>query len=190
MLRIVVAKSMRVALGAPTGRAAKRLAESTGMQAKTLHRLLEFDPKMMAFTRNRDNPLPADLVVLDESSMIDVVLMHRLLAAVADGAALWIVDDADRLPSVCPGAVLADLMASGRVPTGRSTEVFRQAQTSRIITNAYRVLQGQLPARPEPGEVSDFDLLPAHSPEEIADTLLRMVAERLPRQGFDPLRDI
>ena len=190
LLRIVSAKSMRVALGAPTGRAAKRLSESTGMQAKTLHRLLEFDPKMMAFTRNRDNPLPADLVVLDESSMIDIVLMHRTLAAVADGAALWIVGDADQLPSVGPGSVLADLMASRRIPTVRLTEVFRQAATSRIITNAYRVLQGQLPAKPQPGEFSDFYLIPANEPEDIADKLLRTVAERLPKQGFDPRRDI
>lgn len=190
LLRIVSAKSVRVALGAPTGRAAKRLSESTGMQARTLHRLLEFDPKTMAFTRNRDNPLAADLVVLDESSMIDVVLMHRTLAAVADGAALWIVGDADQLPSVGPGAVLADLLASGRIPTVRLTEVFRQAQTSRIITNAYRVLQGQFPSKPAPGEFSDFYLIPGDEPEDITDKLLRTVAERLPRQGFDPLRDI
>jgi len=191
ILRIIQTKQMRVALCAPTGRAAKRLSESTGLEAKTIHRLLEFDPKSFGFKRGRDNPLETDVLVVDECSMVDIVLMNRLLAAVPDKAALLIVGDADQLPSVGPGAVLADIIDSGSIPTVRLTEIFRQAATSRIIVNAHRINQGQMPLKAEGTDLSDFYFIPADTPEEIHEKLLQMVTERIPKRfGFHPVRDI
>ena len=135
ILRILAAKAARLLLCAPTGRAAKRMTEATGMEARTIHRLLEFDPKKFGFKRNEDNPLECDLLVIDESSMVDVLLMQSLLKAVPDLAALLIVGDIDQLPSVGPGQILADTISSGTMPVVRQTEVFRQAARSRIITS-------------------------------------------------------
>jgi exodeoxyribonuclease V alpha subunit len=191
ILLTIRAKHMEVTLCAPTGRAAKRLSESTGIEAKTIHRLLEFDPKSFGFKRNKDNQLETDLVVIDESSMVDIALMNKLLAAVPSSAALMIVGDVDQLPSVGPGSVLSDIIDSGKVPTVRLTEIFRQAATSRIIVNAHRINKGEMPLKAESTELSDFYFIPANTPEEIHDKLLQVVTERIPKRfGFHPVRDV
>jgi exodeoxyribonuclease V alpha subunit len=191
ILLIIRAKQMRVTLCAPTGRAAKRLSESTGMEAKTIHRLLEFDPSSFGFKRCKDNPLETDLLVIDESSMVDIALMNRLLAAVPDMAALMIVGDVDQLPSVGPGSVLSDIIESGAVPTVRLTEIFRQAATSRIIVNAHRINKGEMPLKSEGCELTDFYFIPAETPEAIHEKLLQVVTERIPKRfGFHPVKDI
>src|SRR5262252_9453006 len=156
ILRILAAKGTELSLCAPTGRAAKRMTEATGFEAKTIHRLLEVNPKGGGFKRGEDNPLDCDLLVVDEASMVDVLLMQALLKAVPDKAALLIVGDIDQLPSVGPGQVLVDIISSGAVPVVRLTEVFRQAAQSRIITNAHRINQGSMPALSLPGTESDF----------------------------------
>ena len=171
--------------------AAKRLSESTGLEAKTIHRLLEYDPRSFSFKRNREEPLETDLVVVDETSMVDVVLMNRLLAAVADNTALILVGDVDQLPSVGPGSVLADIIESRALPTIRLTEIFRQAATSRIIVNAHRINKGEMPLRSEKEEITDFYFIPSETPEDIYKKLLHVVTERIPdRFGFHPVKDI
>jgi exodeoxyribonuclease V alpha subunit len=192
ILKALEVRRLRVVLCAPTGRAAKRLSESTGMEAKTIHRVLTFDPKAYGFSHDQANPLSADFVVIDETSMVDIVLMHQLLRAIPDPAAVLLVGDVDQLPSVGPGAVLADIIASGCVPTVRLTEIFRQAATSQIIVNAHRINQGQMPKTPEdPQTVSDFYIIPAETPEEIQELLLRVVTDRIPKRfGLHPIRDI
>jgi exodeoxyribonuclease V alpha subunit len=191
ILRALTAKRMRVALCAPTGRAAKRLAESTGMDAKTIHRLLAFDAKTHGFTHGQTNQLAVDFVVVDETSMVDVVLMHQLLRAIPDRAALLLVGDVDQLPSVGPGSVLADIMASGCVPAVTLTEIFRQAATSQIVVNAHRINQGRMPHVDEGSETRDFYVIPAATPEDIQAKLLRVVAERIPQRfGLHPIRDV
>ena len=191
ILRIVRFKKLKVALCAPTGRAAKRLSESTGFEAKTIHRLLEFEPRSFDFKHGRDNPLATDLVVVDESSMIDVLLMSKLLAAVPDSAALILVGDADQLPSVGPGAVLEDVIASNVVPVVRLTEIFRQAAESRIIINAHRINRGEMPLNQEGKGLTDFYFVPAGEPEDIRMKLLEVVLKRIPvKFGFDPVKDI
>src|SRR6195952_4081858 len=156
MLRILRAKGVQVLLAAPTGRAAKRMTEQTGLEAKTIHRLLEIDPKHGGFSRNEENPLDCDLLVIDETSMVDVPLMHALLKAVPRRAGLLLVGDVDQLPSVGPGQILADIIASGRVPVARMTEVFRQAAASRIVVNAHRINAGTMPESATRGAHTDF----------------------------------
>ena len=191
ILGTVSSRKLKIALCAPTGRAAKRLSESTGIEAKTIHRLLEFDPLSFDFQHGRDNPLAAELVVVDESSMIDVSLMSKLLAAVPDSAAIILVGDADQLPSVGPGAVLDDVIASGAVPVVRLTEIFRQAAESRIILNAHRINRGEMPLKHEGEELTDFYFVPAGEQEDIRTKLLEVVLKRIPAKfGFDPVRDI
>jgi exodeoxyribonuclease V alpha subunit len=191
ILKILRAKRINIGLCAPTGRAAKRLTESTGLEAKTVHRLLEFDPQAFAFKHNDDNPLDIDLLVIDEVSMMDVVLMNQLLKAIPTHAALLIVGDVDQLPSVGPGAVLADIIDSGHITTVRLTEIFCQAATSKIIVNAHKINQGQVPAAEKAGEASDFYCLHAETPEEVFAKLIQVVTERIPRRfGFDPVNDI
>ena len=191
LLLILRAKSLDVLLCAPTGRAAKRMTETTGIEAKTVHRLLEFDPKVFQFKRNEENPLETQLLVIDEVSMMDTILMSQLLRALPDRAGLLFVGDVDQLPSVGPGAVLSDMMDSGVVATIRLTEIFRQAQDSRIILNAHRINHGDVPLSPTEGEASDFCLMKAQSPEEIADQLIQMVTEHIPtRSGYHPIDDI
>ncbi|MBV5330291.1 MAG: ATP-dependent RecD-like DNA helicase [Chlorobium sp.] len=191
ILLIIQAKHLRVTLCAPTGRAAKRLSESTGLEAKTIHRLLEFDPKSFGFKRGKDNPLDTDLLVIDESSMVDIVLMNKLLSAVPSKAALMIVGDVDQLPSVGPGAVLADIIDSGVVPTVRLTEIFRQAASSRIIVNAHRINKGEMPLKAEGTELSDFYFIPAETPEEIYAKIVQVVTERIPKRfGLHPVKDV
>ena len=191
ILLTIRAKQMRVTLCAPTGRAAKRLSESTGIEAKTIHRLLEFDPKIFGFKRNKDNQLDTDLVVIDESSMVDIALMNKLLSAVPTKAALMIVGDVDQLPSVGPGSVLSDIIDSEVVPTVRLTEIFRQAASSKIIVNAHRINKGEMPLKSEGTELSDFYFIPANTPEEIHDKLIQVVTERIPKRfGLHPVRDV
>ena len=149
ILSILIAKGVQVALAAPTGRAAKRMTEQTGLEAKTIHRLLEIDPKHGGFSRTEDNPLACDLLVVDETSMVDVPLMNALTRAIPPHAGLLLVGDVDQLPSVGPGQVLADIIASERIPVARLTEVFRQAAESRIVVNAHRINQGQMPEPPK-----------------------------------------
>ena len=156
ILQILAAKGVKLLLCAPTGRAAKRMTEATGVEAKTIHRLLEVDPKGGGFKRNADNPLDCDLLAVDEASMVDVMLMQALMKATPDDAALLIVGDIDQLPSVGPGQVLADIIHSGAVPVVRLIEVFRQAAASRIIVNAHRLNQGLMPDLSSPTAHSDF----------------------------------
>ncbi|MEJ2245106.1 MAG: ATP-dependent RecD-like DNA helicase [Acidobacteriota bacterium] len=192
ILKIIMAKGARVALAAPTGRAAKRLSESTGTEAKTIHRLLEFNPISGGFARCRELPLECDLLVIDETSMVDVPLMSQLLNAVPDKAAMIIVGDVDQLPSVGPGQVLSDVIASESLPVTRLTEIFRQAARSRIITNAHRVNHGRMPdiTVPESG-ATDFYFIEAPEPENAVSKIVELVKNRIPRRfGFDPVRDI
>src|ERR1700686_735640 len=165
LLKILIAKTVTIALCAPTGRAAKRLSESTGLEAKTIHRLLETDPKTGGFRRNEEAPLDCDLLVVDETSMIDVPLMRAVLRALPNNAALVLVGDVDQLPSVGPGQVLADIIASGSVSIVRLTEIFRQAAESRIVTNAHRINQGLMPDLPS-AEGGDFSFVDAAAPED------------------------
>jgi exodeoxyribonuclease V alpha subunit len=191
ILQILRAKKVKCLLCAPTGRAAKRLTETTGLEAKTIHRLLEVDPATGRFSRNEDNPLECDLLIVDETSMVDVLLMHALLRALARNSALILVGDVDQLPSVGPGNALRDLIESGLVPVVRLTEVFRQAAASRIITSAHLIRQGRMPElrTAEPG--SDFHFVERDTPEDIAATLVKLVQDRIPKgHGLDPIKDI
>jgi exodeoxyribonuclease V alpha subunit len=191
ILRILAAKCTALLLCAPTGRAAKRMTEATGFEAKTIHRLLEVDPRGGGFKRGDDNPLDCDLLVVDETSMVDVMLMQALLRAVPDKAALLIVGDIDQLPSVGPGQVLADVISSGAVPVVRLTEVFRQAAQSRIITSAHRINQGSMPDLSSPGHDSDFYFVQADDPETAVGRIIELVKTRVPKRfGLDPIRDI
>jgi exodeoxyribonuclease V alpha subunit len=191
ILRILSAKGARLLLCAPTGRAAKRMTEATGFEAKTIHRLLEVDPSAGGFKRDGDNPLDCDLLVVDEASMVDVMLMQALVKAIPDNSALLIVGDIDQLPSVGPGQVLADIIASGAVPVVRLTEVFRQAAQSRIIISAHRVNKGFIPDLRKPGEDSDFYFVQADDPETAVPRIVELVKARIPKRfGLDPIRDI
>ena len=191
ILRILSAKRVRLLLCAPTGRAAKRMTEATGFEAKTIHRLLEVDPKGGGFKRGDDNPLDCDLLVVDETSMVDVMLMQALVKAVPDKAAVLLVGDIDQLPSVGPGQVLADVIGSGAVPVVRLTEVFRQAAESRIITNAHRMNQGMIPDLSPPGAESDFYFVQAVDPESAVGRIIELVKTQIPRRfGLNPIRDI
>lgn len=191
ILRILAARNARLLLCAPTGRAAKRMAEATGRDARTIHRLLEVDPSTGGFRRGADTPLEAELVVVDEASMVDVSLMHALVRAIPDDAALLVVGDVDQLPSVGPGQVLADLIESGAVPVVRLTEVFRQAAASRIITAAHAINAGRMPDLRRPEGDSDFYFVPADDPETAVDRVVEIVARRIPaRFGLDPVRDV
>ncbi|WP_425600595.1 SF1B family DNA helicase RecD2 [Skermanella aerolata] len=192
ILKILAVKGLKLALAAPTGRAAKRLTESTGLEARTIHRLLEVDPAHGGFKRNEMQPLECDLLVIDETSMVDVPLMNALLRAVPSQSAVLLVGDVDQLPSVGPGQVLADVINSGALPVVRLTEVFRQAAESRIIVNAHRVNQGLMPEPPPAGDgLTDFYFVDAADPEDGVRKLIHMVRDRIPRRfGLDPVRDI
>jgi exodeoxyribonuclease V alpha subunit len=191
ILRILAAKGVKLLLAAPTGRAAKRMTEQTGREAKTLHRLLEVDPNNGEFKRNAENPLDCDLLVIDEISMVDTSLMFSLLKAVPSNAALLLVGDVDQLPSVGPGQVLSDIIVSGRIRVARLTEVFRQAAQSRIVVNAHRINRGEMPEWPKRGEDSDFWFVEAKTPEDGAAKLVEIVRDRIPRRfGLDAFHDI
>lgn len=192
ILRILTAKHVNAVLAAPTGRAARRMSESTGMEAKTIHRLLEFAPGGEGFKKNASNPLTGDLFVLDETSMVDVSLMAHFLRAVPETGHLLLVGDVDQLPSVGPGTVLKDLINSGVVPVARLTEVFRQAAESRIIQAAHSINEGKMPYVPKPPPPdSDFHFIERDTPEAIAETIVHLAGERIPRAfDLDPLHDI
>ena len=169
----------KILLAAPTGRAAKRLSETTGMEARTIHRLLEFKPPE-GCQKNEQNPLEGDVLILDECSMIDIMLMYSLLKAVPDSMTLIFVGDVDQLPSVGAGNVLRDLIDAGVFPVVRLTKIFRQAAASRIITNAHRINRGRMPDLSN-GKQSDFFFLEEEDPETAAQEIVRLVKERLPR---------
>ena len=195
IVKILAAKKLSVVLAAPTGRAAKRMTETSGLEAKTIHRLLEFDPATGDFKRNREKPLDGDVFVVDEASMVDLVLGYQLVRAIPSHAALILVGDVDQLPSVGPGMVLSDIITSGALAVCRLTEVFRQAAESRIITNAHRVNKGMLPVWPkeklDDPATCDFYFIEQADPDEVERILLKLVQERLPeRFGFDSVRDI
>ncbi|RMH17087.1 MAG: ATP-dependent RecD-like DNA helicase [Acidobacteria bacterium] len=191
IVAILVKKGLKVALAAPTGRAAKRLAEATGHAARTVHRLLEWNPHDRAFARGPDHPLAADVVVVDEASMLDVQLAASIARAIPERGRLVLVGDVDQLPSVGAGRVLADVIDSGVVPVARLTEIFRQAQQSLIVQNAHRVRAGDMPILRPPGDEGDFFFFRREEPERIVATVLELVTRRLPRRfGFDPQADV
>jgi exodeoxyribonuclease V alpha subunit len=189
ILQLLQSKGKTALLAAPTGRAAKRLSESTGHEAKTIHRLLEVSPSEgYKFKRDQDNPLACDLLILDECSMIDMVLMNTVLKAVPPAAHLLLVGDADQLPSVGAGNVLRDLIASGAVPVTQLNVIFRQAADSTIITNAHRINRGQSPIFPQ--DKRDFYFFGQEEPEEAADLIVDIVARRIPEKFGVPPQDI
>ncbi|MGE4490506.1 MAG: ATP-dependent RecD-like DNA helicase [Kiritimatiellales bacterium] len=192
IIQVLRAKRLSIALCAPTGRAAKRLSETTGLEAKTIHRLLQFNPGTGGFRHNEENPLEGDVFIIDEASMIDQVLAHQLLQAVPQKAAVIFVGDADQLPSVGPGRVLRDVISSGAVPVVALTEIFRQAAESRIVTGAHRINQGQLPEFPDEGDRSaDLYFIEAEEPEKALDVIGRMVSRSIPKRlGFNPIDDV
>jgi exodeoxyribonuclease V alpha subunit len=167
------------------------MTEATGFEAKTIHRILEIDPKTGGFKRGDDNPLDGDLLIVDEASMVDVLLMQALLKAVPDSAALLIVGDIDQMPSVGPGQVLADVISSGAVPVVRLTEVFRQAALSRIISNAHRINQGSMPDLDRPDVENDFYFVSAENPEAAVSRIVEQAKTRIPKRfRLDPIRNI
>ncbi|WP_414573890.1 ATP-dependent RecD-like DNA helicase [Nostoc sp. CCY 9925] len=182
-----------IALAAPTGRAAQRLAYMTLLEAKTIHRLLEFDPKTMGFKRDHENPLPHNAIIADEASMLDLFLAHSLVKAVAQGAQLLLVGDIDQLPSVGPGKVLADLINSLRVPVVRLTQVFRQAQQSAIVIAAHQINSCDYPTMEPISDNPVSDCLwhgGGHQPEHGVQAICELVSEFIPRLGFNPATDV
>jgi exodeoxyribonuclease V alpha subunit len=193
ILRIFQQLRLRILLAAPTGRAAKRMSEATGGESKTIHRLLEYSPKKGGFKKDQDDPLEADVLIIDEASMIDTPLMYHLLKATPPQVHLILVGDVDQLPSVGPGNVLKDIIDSGIFTVVRLTEIFRQAQESMIIVNAHKVNQGEFPVLkdPERREPSDFYFIQEEEPEKILDQVIALCAQRIPgRFGFHPIKDI
>ncbi|MBC8277343.1 MAG: ATP-dependent RecD-like DNA helicase [FCB group bacterium] len=195
IVKIFRAKKLKVMLCAPTGRAAKRMSEATGIEAKTIHRLLEFDPATARFKHNNEKPLKGDIIIVDETSMIDLVLAHQFVRAIPPNAALIIVGDIDQLPSVGPGNVLRDIIQSEVFKVCSLTEIFRQAAESSIITNAHRINSGQFPVWPknkvDSPQDSDFYFVEADEPEKGVEIIVKMYADRIKQQfGFDPVTDI
>lgn len=191
VIQILKGKERRVLLAAPTGRAAKRLSEATGMEAKTIHRLLEFSPRSMAFERGPDRPLEVDILILDEVSMVDIVLFYNVLKALPMTAQIVLVGDVDQLPSVGPGGVLKDVIASGRVEVVCLTEVFRQARESMVVMNAHAINSGRMPNVKEEGHRRDFFVIEKDEPEEVLETIKSLLTQRIPAHfGFSPTDDI
>ena len=195
LLRAILAMfrkaKLMVRLCAPTGRAAKRMSESSGGEALTIHRLLEVDPKSLTFKRNEENPLEGDAFVVDETSMVDVRLADSLLRAIPDGKRLVLVGDVDQLPSVGPGNVLFDVIASQVVPVVRLTRIFRQGDASRIVLAAHAINRGEFPESGERGEDADFFVVPSKDAQTTAKLVEELVVTRIPRKfGFDPVRDV
>ena len=187
ILAILEKKGVSILLAAPTGRAAKRMEEASGQEAKTIHRLLEFSPRSGGFLRGEHDPLRADLVVIDECSMVDVVLMNSLLQAIPSGARLLLVGDIDQLPSVGPGNVLMDVISSGVIPTTHLKTVFRQAAESGIISNAHRINRGEAPEF----NTEDFFFIERDDPAKSLETVVELVQNRIPNKfKLDPLRDV
>ena len=189
ILKIFSRRETSILLAAPTGRAAKRMSEATGREAKTIHRLLAFSMAHGGFQKSEDNPLACELLIIDEASMIDTMLMHHLLKAVPPHATLILVGDVNQLPSVGPGSVLKDIIASQTVTTVQLNEIFRQAKQSRIVVNAHRINSGKMPMADNARD-GDFFFIQRESPEDALSTLITVVNERLPKLGYDPLNDI
>ncbi|MBD2535207.1 AAA family ATPase, partial [Nostoc flagelliforme FACHB-838] len=182
-----------IAMAAPTGRAAQRLGEMTGLEAKTIHRLLEFDPRTRGFKCDSENPLPHTAIIVDEASMLDLFLAYSLVKAVLAGALLLLVGDIDQLPSVGPGQILADLINSGRVPVVRLTQVFRQAQQSAIISTAHQINRGIYPTIEPISDNPVSDCLwhgGGHQPEHGVQAICELITDLLPRLGFNPATDV
>jgi exodeoxyribonuclease V alpha subunit len=191
LTKILGAKEQQVLLAAPTGRAAKRLAQATGNDARTIHRLLEFNPRSWTFTRDREHPLEADMVVVDEVSMLDIELAAHLLEAIPPGCRLVLVGDADQLPSVGPGNVLRDLIASDVVPVVRLDHIFRQAEQSRIVVNAHRINSGRMPFSDRDNPDADFFFVARDDPVEAAELAVDFASRRIPGHfHLDPVDDI
>jgi exodeoxyribonuclease V alpha subunit len=198
IVKILQAKSCKILLAAPTGRAAKRMSEATATTAKTIHRLLKYEPHEGGFIHNDRQPLEGDMIIIDETSMLDIPLAYHLLKAIPASASVVFVGDVDQLPSVGPGNFLRDLIDSDRVPVVRLTEIFRQAKDSLIVTNAHRVNAGQMPEtkseiRNSKSETlpSDFFFIEEENPERVLATIKTLCAERVPKRfGFDPMRDV
>ena len=192
IIKICGRLGQRVLLSAPTGRAAKRMAEATGHESKTIHRLLEFSPKEGDFKRDENNPLDADLIVIDETSMVDIVLMYQFLKAVPKDATLILVGDVDQLPSVGAGSVLKDIIDSGCIPTVMLNEIFRQAKESLIIVNAHRVNNGQMPIIEGSGDsLQDFYFFIIEEPEKVAEKIIELCKEKIPQKfGYRSIDDI
>lgn len=182
------AAGLRVLLAAPTGRASKRMSEATGMEAKTIHRLLEFNPQD-GYKRNDDNPLEGDVLIVDECSMIDIILMYNLMKAIPVQMRLILVGDIDQLPSVGAGNVLRDIIDSGQVPVIRLTRIFRQAQSSRIVMSAHAINQGRYPDTSN-GKDTDFFFIRKDDPEQVAEEIVKLVKHRLPKAYNQPLSNI
>lgn len=190
VLAIMEALKLKVVLAAPTGRAAKRLSEATGRKARTLHRLLDFKPGEARFSRNPDNPLEADAVIIDETSMVDILLLYHLLGAIPRQTSLLLVGDVDQLPSVGPGNVLADILDSEAIPSIRLTDIFRQGERSQIVEQAHRINQGLMPKWAKKQD-SDFYFIPTDDPERSAELVVQLCSERIPQKfGLDPMKDI
>lgn len=191
LLTILLSQNTNVLLAAPTGRAAKRLSETTGQEAKTIHRLLDYDPVQHQFKRNEGNTLTCQLMIVDEVSMLDISLMHALLKALPLKAAIIFVGDIDQLPSVGPGSVLEALIHSKAFPVARLTEIFRQSAESSIIKNAHRMNHGQMPLLPEKNAKSDFYFIETDTPEACKDIIIDLVKTRIPQIfHFNPITDI
>ena len=192
VIKILEKKGQHIVLASPTGRAAKRLSEVTGREAKTIHRLLEFSPSEGGFKRNEEYPLDADMVIIDEVSMVDILLMNHLLKAIPPTATLLLVGDADQLPSVGPGNVLKDIISSSLVETIILTDIFRQAQQSLIVVNAHRVNNGKyLQLKSSPDQQPNFYFIKRQEPEEVLSVIKELCKSRLPSAfQFDPLEDI
>ena len=190
MIRLFGAEGRRITLTAPTGRAAKRLSETTGSEAKTIHRLLEFSPQINGFKRNRQNPLDTDVVIVDETSMVDLVLMNRLMQAIRPTTTVILIGDTDQLPSVGAGNVLRELIDSQRISVIQLTEIFRQAQESMIVTNAHRINKGDFPELT--GDTDrNFFFMEEEDPEAITELICSIIADRLPRHyDYHPVDDI
>jgi exodeoxyribonuclease V alpha subunit len=191
ILAVFARARLQVRLAAPTGRAAKRMSEATGAEATTLHRLLEFEPKTGRFKRNRQTPIEAGAIVVDEASMLDLPMADALADAVAPGTRLVLVGDVDQLPSVGPGAVLRDVIASRAVACVTLRQIFRQAAKSLIVTNAHRINEGDPPVAAPQGSNADFFVVERRDPEKARDTIIELVTSRIPQRfGLDPVRDV
>lgn len=192
IIKIFESRKAKVLLAAPTGRAAKRMSETSGHEARTIHRLLEYSPGEEGFARNENNPLACGLLVVDEASMLDTMLMYQLVKAIPLGATVLFVGDINQLPSVGAGNVLRDIMASGAVPVVELTEIFRQAAQSAIITNAHRINEGQMPLpQPEDGRLTDFYFIRQDDPERAADMVVDLVCRHIPRRfQLSPVDDV
>ncbi|MCP4692579.1 MAG: ATP-dependent RecD-like DNA helicase, partial [Desulfobacterales bacterium] len=191
VLKIYARLDVKIMLAAPTGRAAKRMAETTGREARTIHRMLEFSPAKGGFQKDSDHPLKCDLLVIDEASMIDGALMHHLMKAVPRAATLILVGDVNQLPSVGAGNVLNDIIASGAAPVVRLNEIFRQAKSSMIIVNAHLINKGVIPKLTPPARDADFYFIEKEDPEEALSLIIRLTRDRIPKKfGFKPVEDI